>query len=73
MTKLRLGPVADEKPVKLTLELSGRLYRELSDYAAAHASETGLAKPLPPERIAPPIIDRFIASDRAFGKWRRKA
>ncbi|MGH6651153.1 DUF2274 domain-containing protein [Sphingopyxis sp.] len=53
MTKLRLGPVADEKPVKLTIELSGRLFRELSEYSAAHARETGLAEPLSPERIAP--------------------
>lgn len=71
MTKLRLGPVADEKPVKLTIELSGRLFRDLSDYASAHASDTGLAEPLSPERIAPPIIERFIASDRGFGKMRR--
>ena len=71
MTRLRLGPVAEEKPVKLTIELPGRLYRDLSDYAAAHARETGLAEPPSPERIAPPIIERFIAGDRGFGKLRR--
>lgn len=72
MTKLRLGPVAEEKPVKLTIELSGRLYRELSDYAAVHARETGLAKPLTPEHIAPPIIERFIAGDRGFASARKR-
>ncbi|NYF30687.1 DUF2274 domain-containing protein [Sphingopyxis sp. JAI108] len=72
MTKLRLGPVAEEKPVKLTIELTGRLFRELSDYAAVHARETGLAEPLSPERIAPPIIERFIASDRGFASARNR-
>lgn len=65
MTKLRLGPFTGAKPVKLTIDLLGCLFRDLSDYAAAHAQESGLAEPLPPERIAPPIIERFIASDDA--------
>ena len=72
MTKLRLGPIVEEKPVKLTIELSGRLFRDLSDYAAAHARGTGLAEPLSPERIVPPMIERFITGDRSFGKLRRK-
>lgn len=71
MSKLRLGPVLEEKSVKLTIELSGRLYRDLSAYAEVHARETGLETPLPLERIAPPMIERFIASDRGFGKSRR--
>jgi len=73
MAKLRLGRIADEKPVKLTLELSGPLFRDLVDYACVHARETGLSEPLPIERLAPPIIERFIASDRAFGRLRRNA
>lgn len=72
MTKLRLGPIAEEKPVKLTLELTGRLFRDLTDYAVAHDKETGLNEPLPLKRITPPIIERFIASDRAFGRLRHR-
>lgn len=72
MTKLRLGAILEEKPVKLTVELSGALLRELADYASVHAKLTGLASPLPPERLIPPMIERFIASDREFGKQRRK-
>lgn len=73
MTRLRLGPIAEEKPVKLTLELSGELIREIGDYAAVHARLTGLGAPLPPERIVPAMIARFIASDREFSKQRRRS
>lgn len=66
MRKLRLGPILEDKPVKLTLELSGELVRTLSAYAEAHARATGLAAPLPPERLIPPMLDRFMATDRGF-------
>lgn len=72
MTKLRLGAIVEEKPVKLTVELTGALFRNLADYSAVHAKLTGLASPLPPERLIPPMIERFIASDREFGKQRRR-
>lgn len=72
MTRLRLGPIAEEKPAKLTLEIPGELMRELSDYAQVHAELTGLASPLPPERIIPAMIERFIAGDREFSKQRRR-
>ena len=71
MTRLRLGPIVEEKPAKLTLELPGDLYRELTQYAAVHAKLTGLAAPLPPERIIPAMIGRFIASDREYRKARQ--
>ena len=73
MTRLRLGPIVEEKPVKLTLELTGELIRELAEYASVHAKLTGLATPLPPERIIPAMIGRFIASDREFSKQRRRS
>lgn len=72
MTKLRLGPIVEEKPVKVTLEIPGPLMRELSDYASVHATLTGLASPLPLERLIPPMIERFIAGDREFSKQRRR-
>lgn len=72
MTKLRLGPIAEEKPVKLTLEVSGSLARDLADYAEVHAKLTGLASPLTPEKLIPPMIERFIAGDREFSKQRRR-
>ena len=72
MSKLRLGPIADDKPVKLTIELPGALYRELVAYAEVHAKATGLAEPMAPEKIAVPMIERFIASDRGFATARRR-
>jgi hypothetical protein len=72
MSKLRLGAILDDKPVKLSIELPGALYRELVAYAEVHARATGLAAPLPPEKIAVPMIERFMATDRAFASERRR-
>lgn len=73
MTKLRLGPIEEDKPAKLTIELPGALLRDLSDYAEVHAKATGLASPLPIERLVPPMLARFIGSDREFSKMRRRS
>ncbi|MDE2562718.1 MAG: DUF2274 domain-containing protein [Sphingomonadales bacterium] len=70
MTKLRLGRIEDEKPVKVTIELTGAVHRDLARYAEAHARETGLTQPLPPERLIPPMLERFMATDRAFARKR---
>lgn len=73
MSGLRLGAITEDKPVKLTIEMSGALVRELADYAAIHARLTGLASPLPFEKLIPPMIERFIVGDREFGKQRRRS
>ncbi|MBP2278726.1 DUF2274 domain-containing protein [Sphingomonas sp. PL20] len=70
MTKLRLGRIEDEKPVKVTIELPGAVHRDLARYADAHARETGIERPLPVERLIPPMLERFMASDRAFARRR---
>ena len=72
MTKLRLGPIVEERPVKLSVEMPGALMRELTDYARVHAELNGLADPLTPERLIPAMIERFIASDRGFSAARRR-
>ena len=70
MTRLKLADLADEKPVRLTVELSARLHRELVAYSIA--LNEGEAKGAPtPERLIPPMIERFIATDRGFAKARR--
>ena len=71
MTNLRLGPIDDDKPVKVTIELPGAVHRDLVAYAGAHARETGLAQPLTAERIVPPMLARFMASDRGFARKSR--
>lgn len=72
MSGLRLGPIPDEKPVKLTIELPGQLYRDLAEYAEVHARLTKLDKPLTLERLAVPMLARFIGTDRQFAKERRR-
>ena len=70
MAKLKLGAIADEKPVKLTVELPAAVHRDLLAYAKALARETGqpIADPL---KLVAPMLARFMATDRAFAKARR--
>lgn len=72
MTKLKLGPLADDKPVKLTVELPAAVHRDLVAYAEILARTTGQTAPDPAKLIVP-MIERFIATDRAFTKARRDA
>lgn len=72
MTRLSLADLADEKPVRLSVEVSARLHRELVAYAAA--LNGGEAQNAPaPERLIPPMIERFMANDRSYAAARRKA
>lgn len=70
MTKLKLGPLIDEKPVKVTIELPAALYRDLVVYAEVLARENGQDISDPSKLIAP-MLARFIQADRAFAKARR--
>jgi hypothetical protein len=70
MTRLKLSDLADEKPVRLALEIPARLHRELLAYAVALNDGDAKGAP-PPERLIPPMIERFIATDRSYAKTRR--
>lgn len=70
MAKLKLGAIADEKPVKLTVELPAAVHRNLLAYADVLARETGQGIVEPTKLIAP-MLARFMATDRAFTKIRR--
>jgi len=72
MTRLKLSDIADEKPVRLTIELPARLHRELLAYAAAVNGGASAGAPTV-ERLIVPMIERFIASDRSYAKGRRAA
>lgn len=70
MSKLRLGPIVDELPVKVTVEVPGELMRALADYTVLHARDTGLADPLSIGRLIVAMLDRFMSNDRGFIKAR---
>ena len=70
MTKLKLGPIIEDKPVKATVELPGPLHRDLVAYAEVLARESG--QPVAdPFKLIVPMLERFIATDRGFAKARR--
>jgi hypothetical protein len=70
MTKLKLGPIIDDKPVKVTIELPAPLYRDLVAYAVALGREQGQTIGDPMKLIVP-MLERFIATDRGFARTRR--
>jgi hypothetical protein len=70
MARLKLGVITDDKPVKLTVELSADVHRDLLAYAEVLARETGQSVVEPTKLIAP-MLARFMATDRVFAKMRR--
>ena len=71
MAKLKLGPLGDDKPVKIALELPASLHRDLVAYGEQMAREAGAPAP-EPARLIPAMVERFIATDRAFRKARQR-
>ena len=71
MAKLKLGPIADDKPVKVAVELPASLHRDLVAYADALGREAGRPA-ADPVRLIVPMLERFIATDRGFAKARRE-
>jgi hypothetical protein len=69
MPKLKLGTIPDDKPVKLTIELPAAVHRDLITYASVLRRETG-QDVVGPEKLIGPMLERFMATDRAFAKLR---
>jgi hypothetical protein len=69
MTKLKLGAIIDEKPVRVTVDLPGAIHRDLSAYAEALSKESG--QPTEPAKLIAPMLARFMATDRAFVRGRK--
>jgi hypothetical protein len=71
MAKLKLGAIADDKPVKLTVELPAPVHRDLLAYSEILAHEIGqpVSDPL---KLVAPMLARFMATDRSFVKARRR-
>jgi hypothetical protein len=70
MAKLKIGALADEKPVKVAVELPAALHRDLLAYAEILAHQSG--QPISePTKLIVPMLARFMATDRAFARSRK--
>jgi hypothetical protein len=71
MTKLKLSTILDDRPVKITIELPAQVFRDLQAYAAILARTAGEAAPPDPAKLIAPMLQRFMATDKAFNKAKR--
>jgi hypothetical protein len=71
MTKLKLGLLVDDKPVKLTIELSAQVHRDLLAYAEVLAAESGQV--IDPGKLVAPMLARFMAADRDLRESAKEA
>lgn len=71
MAKLKLGPLEDDKPVKISVELPAALHRDLIAYAEILGRENGQA--VEPAKLIAPMVARFMTTDRGFAKMRHAA
>ena len=69
MQKLKLSAIPDDKPVKLSVELSAAVHRDLVAYADVFAQEHG--QRVEPVKLVPSMLARFMSTDRAFVRARR--
>ncbi|WP_298352632.1 DUF2274 domain-containing protein [Rhodoblastus sp.] len=72
MAKLKLPPIADNKPVKVAIELPAALHRDLVAYAEILGREAK-QPPADPIKLIVPMLERFIATDRGFAKARKES
>ena len=72
MAKLKLGVIANDKPIKVTHELPANVHRDLVAYSELLALESGQPAGDPIKLIAA-MLTRFMATDRAFARARRQS
>ncbi len=70
MSKLKLGDIQDDKPVKLSVELPAKVHRDLAAYAEILARENG--HELEPSKLIAPMLEQFMKTDRGFAKARNE-
>ncbi|MCR9122956.1 MAG: DUF2274 domain-containing protein [Phyllobacteriaceae bacterium] len=70
MSKLKLGNIRDDKPVKLSVELPAQVHRDLTTYAEILGHESGQS--LEPAKLVAPMLERFMKTDRGFAKLRKE-
>jgi hypothetical protein len=72
MTKLKLGSVQSDKPVKVTVELPADVDRDLKAYAEIVNRDTQ-QKVSDPTRLIALMLRQFMATDRTFRRLQRQA
>jgi hypothetical protein len=70
MAKLKLSTIPDDKPVRLTIKLPRSVHQDLIAYGELIGNGTGQV--VEPRNLIPPMLARFIGTDRAFLKARRE-
>ncbi len=71
MAKLKMLPIADNKPVKVAIELSAALHRDLVAYAEILGCEAK-QPPADPIWLIVPMLEGFIATYRGLAKTRKE-
>jgi len=69
MPKLKLAEVLDDTPVKVTIELPAAVHRDLVAYGEALGREGG--RNIEPVKLIPPMLARFMGTDRVFSRMKR--
>ena len=69
MSKLKIGTILDDRPVKLAIELPAQVNRDLIAYAEVLGRETG--QTIEPAKLIGPMLASFMSTDRAFARSRR--
>ncbi|WP_035553437.1 DUF2274 domain-containing protein [Hyphomonas atlantica] len=68
-TQLKIGPLPDRTPQKLTVQIDPSLVADLEDYSRVHSQlhgeEVNIAV------LVPHMLEAFLASDAGFRKARK--
>lgn len=71
MTELRLSRLPDRTPVKLSIQISPDLDRQLQAYAGAYKEAYGQDEKV--ADLVPYMLQEFLQADRKFSKQARSA
>lgn len=71
MTKLKLGPITQEKAVRLTIDVPAPVFADLHAYAEVMMQSAGAPVAIEPAKLIIPMITRFMATDRGFARLKR--
>lgn len=66
---LKVGPLPDRTPVKLSIACEPNLHADLSDYAQVHSGTYG--KQVSVSELIPSMLKTLIESDAGFKRARR--